>query len=105
MNKTVKIVLSVLIFLVIGVLITVFALNFKTITSGSQLYTYDQVQEAYNDGLEENKNLLDKKDEQIEIYKNQLFINYSIFVKSNYNLLIILYIRLITDLLNDKKER
>lgn len=72
MNKTVKIVLSVLIFLVIGVLITVFALNFKTITNGSQLYTYDQVQEAYNDGLEENKNLLDKKDEQIEIYKNQL---------------------------------
>ena len=72
MNKTVKIVLSVLIFLVIGVLITVFALNFKTITSGSQLYTYDQVQEAYNDGLEENKNLLDKKDEQIEMYKNQL---------------------------------
>lgn len=81
-NKTQKtagnaIAYSIIALILIGI-VTLAAVNFdklKLAMSGATLYTYEELQGAYNAGKASNQNLVDEKDNTIENLQNQLDAN------------------------------
>lgn len=71
MNKS-KIIFAIVLVLILGIIGVLVGLNWNSLTSSSKLYTYEELQKSYNDGLAKNKDLLDKKDDQLELYKLRL---------------------------------
>ena len=72
MGRGVKIFICILLVAIIATLALVVGLNFNKIKDNTQLYTYDEIQDAYAKGKKDSEDLLNRKDEQLKNYQDEL---------------------------------